>query len=32
MLCELELGPTAVRGADSDQLALRKKMVQQFVI
>lgn len=32
MLLELELGPTAAGGADSDQLALRKKMVQQLVI
>jgi len=32
MLSELELGPTAATGADSDQLALRKKMVQQLVI
>ena len=32
MLAELELGPTAATGADSDQLALRKKMVQQLVI
>jgi hemerythrin-like domain-containing protein len=32
MLTELELGPTAATGADSDQLALRKKMVQQLVI
>jgi len=32
MLSELELGPTAASGADSDQLALRKKMVQQLVI
>ena len=32
MLTELELGPTAVTGANPDQLALRKKMVQQLVI
>jgi hemerythrin-like domain-containing protein len=32
MLTELELGPTAATGANSDQLALRKKMVQQLVI
>ncbi|HEX9040874.1 MAG TPA: hemerythrin domain-containing protein [Trebonia sp.] len=32
MLSELELGPTAATGANSDQLALRKKMVQQLVI
>jgi hypothetical protein len=32
MLAELELGPTAATGASSDQLALRKKMVQQLVI
>ena len=32
MLTELELGPTAATGADCDQLALRKKMVQQLVI
>ena len=32
MLAELEIGPTAGTGADSDQLALRKKMVQQLVI
>jgi hemerythrin-like domain-containing protein len=32
MLTELELGPTAATGADSGQLALRKKMVQQLVI
>jgi hemerythrin-like domain-containing protein len=32
MLSELELGPTAASGADSDQLALRKKMVQQLVV
>lgn len=32
MLAELELGPTAATGADPDQLALRKKMVQQLVI
>lgn len=32
MLDELELGPTAATGADPDQLALRKKMVQQLVI
>ncbi len=32
MLAELELGPTAATGANSDQLALRKKMVQQLVI
>ena len=32
LLSELELGPTAASGADSDQLALRKKMVQQLVI
>jgi hemerythrin superfamily protein len=32
MLTELELGPTAATGATSDQLALRKKMVQQLVI
>jgi hypothetical protein len=29
---ELEFGPTAATGAGSDQLALRKKMVQQLVI
>ena len=32
MLTELEVGPTAATGADPDQLALRKKMVQQLVI
>jgi hemerythrin-like domain-containing protein len=32
MLSELEFGPTAATGADPDQLALRKKMVQQLVI
>jgi len=32
MLNELELGPTASSGAGSDELALRKKMVQQLVI
>lgn len=32
MLTELELGPTAAVGADRDQLALRKRMVQQLVI
>jgi hypothetical protein len=32
MLTELELGPTAATGADPDQLALRKKMVQQLII
>ena len=32
MLTELELGPTAATGADADQLALRKRMVQQLVI
>ena len=32
MLAELERGPAAATGADSDQLALRKKMVQQLVI
>jgi hypothetical protein len=32
MLAELELGPIAATGADRDQLALRKKMVQQLVI
>ena len=32
MLTELELGPTAATGANSDQLALRKKKVQQLVI
>jgi hemerythrin-like domain-containing protein len=32
MLAELELGPTAATGASQDQLALRKKMVQQLVI
>jgi hypothetical protein len=32
MLAELELGPTAASGANSEQLALRKKMVQQLVI
>jgi hemerythrin-like domain-containing protein len=32
MLAELDLGPTAATGANSDQLALRKKMVQQLVI
>jgi hemerythrin-like domain-containing protein len=32
MLSELELGPTAASGANPDQLALRKKMVQHLVI
>ncbi len=32
MLSELELGPVAGTGANSDQLALRQKMVQQLVI
>jgi hemerythrin-like domain-containing protein len=32
MLTELELGPTAATGANVDQLALRKKMVQRLVI
>jgi hypothetical protein len=32
MLTELELGPTAATGADADELALRKRMVQQLVI
>jgi hypothetical protein len=32
MLAELELGPTTATGADPDQLALRKKMVQHLVI
>jgi len=32
MLAELELGPTVAVGANSDQLALRKKMVEQLVI
>ncbi|HET9080277.1 MAG TPA: hemerythrin domain-containing protein [Trebonia sp.] len=32
MLTELELGPTAASGANADQLALRKKMVQLLVI
>ena len=32
MLAELELGPTAATGANPDQLALRKKMVQQLVV
>jgi hypothetical protein len=32
MLSELELGPTAATGADPDELALRKKKVQQLVI
>jgi hemerythrin-like domain-containing protein len=32
MLTELERGPVAATGADADQLALRKKMVQQLVI
>jgi hemerythrin-like domain-containing protein len=32
MLAELELGPTAATSADADQLALRKRMVQQLVI
>jgi hemerythrin-like domain-containing protein len=32
MLAELERGPAAASGAGSDQLALRKKMVQQLVI
>jgi hemerythrin-like domain-containing protein len=32
MLTELELGPTAATGGNSDQLALRKKMVQELVI
>jgi hemerythrin-like domain-containing protein len=32
MLSELELGPFAATGANSDQLALRQKMVEQLVI
>ena len=32
MLAELERGPVAATGADPDQLALRKEMVQQLVI
>jgi multidrug efflux pump subunit AcrA (membrane-fusion protein) len=32
MLAELERGPASSAGAGSDQLALRKKMVQQLVI
>jgi hemerythrin-like domain-containing protein len=32
MLSELELGPTAATGANTDQLALRQKMVEQLVI
>jgi hemerythrin-like domain-containing protein len=32
MLTELERGPAAAAGANPDQLALRKKMVQQLVI
>ena len=32
MLAELEKGPTAASGAAEDQLALRKKMVEQLVI
>jgi hemerythrin-like domain-containing protein len=32
MLSELKLGPTAATGANSDQLALRQKMVEQLVI
>jgi hemerythrin-like domain-containing protein len=32
MLSELEKGPTAVMGARDDELALRKKMVEQLVI
>jgi len=32
MLTELELGPTAASGANADQRALRKKMVQRLVI
>jgi hemerythrin-like domain-containing protein len=32
MLAELQSGPTAATGADADQLALRKKMVEQLVI
>jgi len=32
MLTELELGPTAATGANADQRALRKKMVQRLVI
>jgi hemerythrin-like domain-containing protein len=32
MLAELERGPVAATGAGGDQLALRKKMVQQLVI
>lgn len=32
MLSELELGPTAVSGASSEQLELRQKMVQLLVI
>ena len=32
MLSELELGPTVATGANSDQLALRQKLVEQLVI
>jgi hemerythrin superfamily protein len=32
MLSELELGPAAAAGANSDQLELRRKMVEQLVI
>ena len=32
MLSELELGPTAAAGANSDQLERRQKMVEQLVI
>jgi hemerythrin-like domain-containing protein len=32
MLAELQSGPTAATGAGEDQLALRKKMVEQLVI
>jgi hemerythrin superfamily protein len=32
LLRELELGPTATSGASSDELALRKEMVQQLIL
>jgi hypothetical protein len=32
MLAELEAGPTASSGASSDDLAMRKKMVEQLII
>ena len=32
VLAELEIGPAAAAGGNSDQLALRKKMVEQLVI